>query len=180
MNIQKEYKYSQQKDYLKLSCSSKLVQSSYNSSNSVQIFKNESNVMIINSSSVITTQNSNYQRTEQQLLGIDNTDCEEYEDEWGATRPTPYAWRVSLEILQKLGKLMTEDFPLGFASLESDGGIEIIWKNYNTKNEVRLLIPSCNDIDMSIYIRHYGYEGSKILSCPSINQLVRVLRFLYQ
>lgn len=171
MNIQKEYRYPQQKAYLTLS---------YSSGKPVQIFENESNVVIINSSSVITTQNSNYQRTEQQLLGIDNTDCEEYEDEWGATRPNPYAWKLSLEILQKLGNLMADDFPLGFASLESDGGIEIVWKNYNIKNEVRLLIPPCSDIDMSIYIRNYGDEGSKILTYPSINQLVRVLRFLYQ
>ena len=155
--------------------------SSYNSGMPIKVYTSQDSLVTIrNSSSVITAQNSNYQRTKQLLLEIDDTDCENDEDEWGATRPTRYAWQLSLEILQEIEKLMQTYFPLGFASLDSDGGIELVWKNYKTTNEIRISVPATNKVDISLYIRYYSNEKSKLLANPSINQLVIALQFLYQ
>jgi len=155
----------------------------YNSYKTIRVIISDvpdNNYRIINSSSVINAQSSNYQKTLQSLFEIDNTDCEEDEDEWGATRPTKYAWQLSLEILQQISEQIRFDFPLGFASLESDGGIEIIWKNYSTKNELRISIPSHEGSNLSLYIRNLGNGKSKLFANSSIKRIVRALQFLYQ
>jgi len=146
---------------------------------SVRIANTNINSMISNSSKVIFT-NNNFQRTIDRLHEIDNTDCEDNEDDWGATRPTRYAWQHGLEILHKIKKSMLSGFPLGFASLNCDGGIELIWKNHDIKNEIRLTIPSCNKINMSLYIRNYSNENSKLFAKPSVDLIVKALQFLYQ
>ena len=90
----------------------------YNSYKTIRVIISDvpdNNYRIINSSSVINAQSSNYQKTLQSLFEIDNTDCEEDEDEWGATRPTKYAWQLSLEILQQISEQIRFDFPLGIA-----------------------------------------------------------------
>ena len=157
---------------------------SYNSSNSVINFVagNMSSVGIC--SNVITAQNSNYQTTKQRLHDIDDISLEDDEDDWGVTRPTTFAWKNSLKILeeikQEIENLKYFGFPVGFASLDSDGGIELIWKNHATKNEVRVSIPSHEGNDISVYIRNLGNGESKLFTISSVNQVVRALQFLYQ
>jgi len=132
------------------------------------------------SQNIATVQASNYQKTKARLLEIRDPDAESDYDDWGATNPTDYAWDFSLKILQELEKLMPSSFPLGFASLNSEGGIELVWKNHEFNNEIRLSVPSRQELDMSLYLRKNSYGESQLLSRPSIKQLAETLQFLDQ
>jgi hypothetical protein len=156
------------------------VTNSYNSKKPIGVFELKNMPTIVSGSNVITTQNSNYQKTRQRLLEIDDTSCENAEDDWGATRPTRFAWQQSLELLQKIEKRMTSNFPLGFAGLASTGGIDLIWKNHKKENEVIMFIPSNEDENTSLYIGDLSNGKSKLWSDPPIELLVTVLKFLYQ
>jgi len=151
--------------------------SSYNSGNPIKIFASKNMPNVASNSSNI---NSTYQITKQRLLEIDNTNSNEGEDEWGAIRPTSYAWQLSLEFLQQIFEQIIFDFPLGFASLESDGGVELVWKNRSTKNEVRVSIPSREGTDISLYIRDLGNGKSKLFASSSVDLVAIALQFLYQ
>jgi len=150
---------------------------SYNSGNPIKMFASPSMPSVVSNSSNI---NSSYQITKQRLLEIDDTSCEDGEDDWGATRPSSFAWQKSLELLQEIEKYMKSNFPLGFANLASTGGIDLIWKNRRTKNEVIVFIPSKKDENISLYIGNLSDEKSKLWINPSIQLLVTVLQFLYQ
>jgi hypothetical protein len=152
----------------------------YNSNEPVRVFVAKNMPNVGNSSNVITAQNRNYQITKQRLLEIDDTSCEDGEDDWGATRPTSFAWQKSLELLHEIEKYMKSNFPLGFANLASTGGIDLIWKNRRTENEAILFIPSKKDENISLYIGNLSDEKSKLWINPSIQLLVTVLQFLYQ
>lgn len=156
------------------------VRNSYNSQKPIGVFEPKNTPTIVGSSNVVTTQNSNYQKTSQRLLEIDDTSCEDGEDDWGATRPTRFAWQQSLELLQKIEKRMTSNFPLGLASLASTGGIDLIWKNHKKENEVIVFIPSNENENISLYIGDLSNGESKLWVDPPIELLVRVLKFLYQ
>jgi hypothetical protein len=153
---------------------------SYNSEKPIRVFEPKNMPTIVSSSNVITTQNTNYQKTKQRLLEIDDTSCENAEDDWGATRPTRFAWQQSLKLLQEIEKSMTSNFPLGFASLASTGGIDLIWKNHKKENEVIVFIPSNEGENTSLYIGDLSNGESKLWIDPSIKLLVTVLQFLYQ
>jgi len=121
---------------------------------------------------------NNYQVTKQRLLDIDDPNCEEEEDDWCKTRPTKFAKEKSLEILQQIEETMQSDFPLGFASLNHDGGIELIWTNRKTQNEARVEIPSSNKEQISLYVWDNADDTSKLLYDPSIDLIVENLRLL--
>lgn len=148
---------------------------SYNSSDVVFRKNNDSDRMITYSSNVVDSHNSNYQKTVEYLLKIDNTDCEEEENEWGATRPTRYAWQRGHEILREIEKIMKFNFPLGFASLNNDGGIELIWTNYKTRNEIRLSIPSSNEDQISLFVWNEANDKSNLFFNISIGSIIQAL-----
>ncbi|TYQ25558.1 hypothetical protein PseudUWO311_15135 [Pseudanabaena sp. UWO311] len=150
---------------------------SYNSGKSIKLFVAVSMPSVVSNSSNI---NSSYQITKQRLLDIDDTSCEDNEDDWGATRPTHFAWQKSLELLQEIEKYMKSNFPLGFANLASTGGIDLIWKNRKTENEVIVFIPSTENENISLYIGDLSDKKSNLWINPSIQVLVTVLQFLYQ
>lgn len=150
---------------------------SYNSNKPIKMFASKNMPNVASNSSNI---NSAYQITKQRLLEIDNTNSNEDEDEWGAIRPTRYAWKLSLEFLRQIFEQIIFDFPLGFANLESDGGVELIWKNHLTKNEVRVSIPSCEGTDISLYIRNFDKGKSKLFASSSVDRVATALQFLYQ
>ena len=157
------------------------IKSSYNSGEPVKVFVSKNMPTIGNSSNVITAvQNSKYQKTKQRLLEIDDVNCEEDEDDWGVTRPTTFAWQKSLKCLEEIEKYMQSNFPLGFANLASNGGIDLIWKNHKKENEVIVFIPSKEDENISLYIGDLSDGKSKLWINPSIQLLVIVLQFLYQ
>ncbi|MFM7602370.1 MAG: hypothetical protein ACKO7R_14430 [Pseudanabaena sp.] len=154
----------------------------YNRNQSIINLSVASGEYMIKNLSNATIQNSNFEITKQHLFEIDNTDTdsEEVEDEWGAIRPTKYAWKLSLELLQQIFNQISTNFPLGFASLEENGGIELIWKNYLTKNEVRVSIPPNQNIDMTLYVRDIGNGKSEFYASSSFYQVVKALQFLHQ
>lgn len=153
------------------------VKSSYNSGKSIKLFLAINMPSAVSNSSNI---NSSYQITKQRLLEINDTSCDGGEDDWGATRPTSFAWQKSLELLQEIEKYMKSDFPLGFSSLASTGGIDLIWENSKKENEVIVFIPSKDNENISLYIGELLNGESKLWTNPSIKLLVSVLQFLYQ
>lgn len=145
---------------------------------------NRSSFMVTSPSNIVESRidsfNTNYQKTLQRLEEIEDMDCECDEDEYGATRSTHYARESSRTILKEIARSMKSDFPLGFASLDSTGGIDLVWKNHQTKNEINVFIPSSLNKNKSLYIRNFDNGKSRLFINPSIKLLVKALDSLYK
>ena len=72
---------------------------------------------------------------------------------------------------------MGENFPLGYASVDSRGGVNLVWKNRVLDREIRFNYPASSDgYSPSIYSRE-GDDSSLKLN-PSIGEIADQLKEL--
>ena len=80
-----------------------------------------------------------------------------YEEQEYGVILSDYAFSESIELSRELGKRLKKSFPYGFSSLESEGGVNLIWKNTDLDKEVRVKLPFKDTLEKSLYFR----EGNK-------------------
>jgi len=77
---------------------------------------------------------------------------EEYDDEYGILKPTPYAFNKAWNLIMAASLLMKNSFPKASVSTDSEGGIRLRWQKLIPEREVRLYCPS--EPGKKIYIYH--------------------------
>lgn len=109
-----------------------------------------------------------------ELTEIDPDLDEEEEDE--ILNPSDYAVSKSVKQLINLYKLLGQYFPRGFSSLESRGGVNLIWTNQEFDKEVLVKIPVNCDFQESVYYRKG--DDSKLIKNPSLEKVYLLLLWL--
>jgi hypothetical protein len=120
---------------------------------------------------------NNFQKSIKNLLALDEIDEDEIDDEDDIVKPSGYAlieaWRLLNEIRQDY---FGEGFPYCSASLESRGGIHLVWDNPSFKRRVWVKIPyKSSEID---YIFFREKETSRFTKSFSLSELYRLLIWL--
>jgi len=115
--------------------------------------------------------------TLERLLDLTEKDADLNEDEEDEIlNPSYYAVSNAIKNLIELYERLGRSFPRGFASLESRGGIILIWNNSEFNKEIRVKIPFSSELQESIYYRHG--EDSQLIKNPSIEEICKLLRWL--
>jgi hypothetical protein len=109
-----------------------------------------------------------------ELTEIDPDLDEEEEDE--ILNPSDYAVSKSVKQLSDLSELLGRSFPRGFSSLESRGGVNLIWKNQDFDKEIRVKIPVNCDFQESVYYRKG--DDSELIKNPSLEKISQLLLWL--
>lgn len=108
------------------------------------------------------------------LTEIDPDLDEEEEDE--ILNPSNYAVSQSVEKLTQLYQKLNQSFPRGFSSLESRGGVNLIWSNQDFDKEVRVKIPFSSELKESVYYRKG--DDSNLIKKPSLEKISELLFWL--
>jgi hypothetical protein len=115
--------------------------------------------------------------TLERLLELTEKDADLDEDEEDEIlNPSYYAVSNAIKNLIELYERLGRSFPRGFASLESRGGIILIWNNSEFNKEIRVKIPFSSELQESIYYRHG--EDSQLIKNPAIEEICKFLRWL--
>ncbi len=122
--------------------------------------------------------NNNFQTTFKRLLELKEEEDElEFPDDEEIYTPTEFALSGSIDLLIELYFLLGENFPLGYASVDSRGGVNLVWKNRLMDKEIRFNYPASPDgYSPSIYSRE-GDDSSLKLN-PSIGEIADQLKGL--
>jgi hypothetical protein len=122
--------------------------------------------------------NSNFKITQKRLLKLQEIEADFY-DEDEINSPSEYAFSTSKKLIDELYKILNDDFPLGFSSLDSRGGINLIWRNKIFDKEVKIKIPVNNQLESYVY--YYQGDESRlktIIVDTSLNFLASLLLWL--
>ncbi|CAD5942617.1 MULTISPECIES: hypothetical protein [Planktothrix] len=95
------------------------------------------------------------------------------EEECEILNPSDYAVSKSVKQLIDLYKLLGRSFPRGFSSLESRGGVNLIWTNQEFDKEVWVEIPFNSKIEESVYYRKGN--DSELIKNPSLEEISDLL-----
>lgn len=117
------------------------------------------------------------------LLELTEIDLDLNEDEEGEVlNPSMYAVLRSINYLINLYELLGDLFPRGFSSLESRGGINLIWNNQRTSKDIDIRINvkfSPNFEDSVYYSTGNGKDfSSELIINPSIESLHKLLLWI--
>lgn len=109
------------------------------------------------------------------LLDLQKIDPDLDEDE--IYYPSTYAFSGCIELLTKLYQILGDTFPYGFASLESRGGVDLIWKNKVLDKQVWFEFPVDDRFQSSVYYR----QGDKscLIKQPEIKLIAKLLQWLF-
>lgn len=121
--------------------------------------------------------NPNFEVTLERLYELKEIDADVDEDEEDEVLyPSDYAFSVSIELLTQLYKRLGESFPRGFSSLESRGGINLIWTDQELDKEVRIKVPVSPQFQGSLYYRKG--DDSELIKNPCLDQVYQYLLWL--
>lgn len=124
-----------------------------------------------------TSVNPDFTITFERLLELTKIDPDLDEDEEDEVLyPSDYAFSEAMELLTQLYKVLGASFPRGFSSLESRGGINLIWSNQALDKEVWVKIPVSPDFSRSVYYREGN--NSELIKHPSHTQVYQCLLWL--
>jgi hypothetical protein len=129
---------------------------------------------------VISTTRSNeydnFQKSIKNLMALDEIDEDEIDDEEDVVKPSAHALIEAWKLLNEIRQSFQNAFPYCSASLESRGGIHLVWDNPSFKRRVWVKIPyKSSEID---YIFFREKETSRFTKSFSLPELYRLLIWL--
>ena len=101
-----------------------------------------------------------------------------FQDEDSILNPSDYAVRQSFKFLMQLYNLLGDNFPRGFASLESRGGVNFIWENDDFSKEIRVKIAAEADLNSSIFYCDDNRDEHRLIKNPSPVDVAGILCWL--
>lgn len=121
--------------------------------------------------------NRNFKVTFERLWELKDID-EDVEEEDEIFCPSEYAFSTAIHLLFDLSQRVGELFPLGYASVDSQGGANLIWRCREQDKEIRLNLPyAAQPLHSSVYVRQNS--ESRLIDNPSVTQLANLLQWLF-
>lgn len=92
---------------------------------------------------------------------------EEEEDE--ILIASDYAYNEAIKLLNNLSEFLGESFPRGFCSVESRGGVNLIWTDKDNDKEIRIKIPCSDNFNRSLY--YSSGDESNLIQEPTLKDI---------
>ena len=122
--------------------------------------------------------NANFKDTIKSLLELREIDPDlDEDDEDEIYYPSGYAFSSSIQLLKELDKILGNAFPCGFASVESRGGVDLMWKNKALDKQVWFKFPVNDSFQSSVYYRQG--DKSKLIKQPETKLIAKLLQWLF-
>ena len=122
--------------------------------------------------------NQNFRKTFQRLWELQIAEDEIDQDDDEILVPTEYALSHSIDLLIEIYYILGDSFPLGYASVDHRGGINLIWKCRELDQEIRFNYPAYPDgLQSSVYYRKK--DESELINNPNILQLSNLLKMVF-
>lgn len=142
--------------------------------NSTIELQNRSSYRIIRSSWEVKT--TDFQRSMQSLLNLDEIDEEELDEEDDIVKPSSYAFTEAYKLLNEIRSYFKTAFPYCSSSLEAKGGIDLVWDNRFLERRVWVEIPNNEQANGAIFCREN--DQSKFISKVDFKRVMRLLLWL--
>jgi hypothetical protein len=136
--------------------------------------RNSSSYRIIRSIREIET--TDFQRSMQGLLNLDEIDEDEIDEEDDIVKPSSYAFTEAYKLLNEIRGYFKTAFPYCSSSLETKGGIDLVWDNRFLERRVWVEIPNNEQINGAIFYREK--DKSKFISKIDFKRVMRLLLWL--
>lgn len=141
----------------------------------INLSPGEVKVLIFNSATPV---NPDFDLTLKRLLELKEIDPDlDENDEDEIYYPSDYAFSGSIELLTELYEILGNAFPYGFASVESRGGVDLIWKNKTLDKQVWFKFPVDDSFQSSVYYREK--DKSNLIKQPEITFIAKLLQWLF-
>ena len=123
-----------------------------------------------------SSSDTDFQASMRSLYNLDEIDEDEINDRDEVVKPSPYAVSEAHRLLMEIRSCFKDAFPYCSSSLESRGGINLVWDNPSLERRVWVKIPhKSNTID---YIIYREKDINKFTNKFSIEQLYGLLIWL--
>ena len=140
----------------------------------INLSPGEVEVVIFNTA---TTVNPDFDITLKRLLKLKEIDPDlDKNDEDEAYYPSDYAFSGCLELLNELYQILGSAFPRGYASVESRGGVDLIWNNQELDKKVWFEFPVNHNFQPSVYYQK-GDEHN-LIKQPETSLIAKLLQWL--
>ena len=124
------------------------------------------------------TVNPDFDITLKRLLELKEIDPDlDEDDEDEIYYPSDYAFNGSLKLLNELYQILGSTFPRGYASVESRGGIYLIWNNQQLDKKVWFEFPVNENFQPSVYYQ-IG-DKSNLIKQPETSFIAKLLQWLF-
>lgn len=141
----------------------------------INLTPGEVKVLIFNSGSLV---NPDFDITLKRLLELKEIDPDlDENDEDEIYYPSDYAFSGAIQLLNEVYKILGDSFPRGYASLESRGGIDLIWNNKPLDKKVWFEFPVNNSFQTSIY--YIKGNKSNLIKQPKTSFIAKLLEWLF-
>lgn len=125
---------------------------------------------------ILSEKDTNFQDSIQNLYALKEIDEDERDDEDEIVIPSESAFNEAYKLLTQVHKVLGQAFPYCAASLESRGGINLVWDNLNLERRIWVEIPVSAEFKSSIFYREQ--EVSQLIDYLDVGQLVKLLLWL--
>ncbi len=140
----------------------------------INLSAGEVEVVIFNSKTPV---NPDFDITLKRLLELKEIDPDlDENDEDEIYYPSDYAFSHSIQLLNELYKILGDAFPRGYASVESQGGVDLIWNNQHLDKKVWFEFPVNDSLESSVYYQ-IG-EKSNLIKQPETSLIAKLLQWL--
>jgi len=140
----------------------------------INLSAGEVEVVIFNGKTPV---NPDFDLTLKRLLELKEIDPDlDENDEDEIYYPSDYAFSHSIQLLNELYKILGDGFPRGYASVESQGGVDLIWNNQQLDKKVWFEFPVNDSLESSVYYQ-IG-DKSNLIKQPETSLIAKLLQWL--
>ncbi|MEB3188875.1 MAG: hypothetical protein VKL42_00845 [Snowella sp.] len=119
------------------------------------------------------TDNNDFQKSVKNLSSLYEIDGEEIDEDDDIVKPSPYAFTEAYRLLNEVRNYFKTAFPYCASSLETKGGIDLVWDNCFLERRVWVEIPHNEQINGAIFYREK--DKSKFISKIDFKRIMRLL-----
>ncbi|ANV92056.1 hypothetical protein AWQ24_14855 (plasmid) [Picosynechococcus sp. PCC 8807] len=102
----------------------------------------------------------------------------DFQDDEYILNPSGHAIAETLALLANLDLLLGQDFPKGYVTLESRGGIYLTWEAEEFYKEVMIEIAATEDLDSSVFYCDDDRDEDRLIENPSLSKIAELLDWL--
>jgi hypothetical protein len=123
-----------------------------------------------------TIDNNDFQKSVKNLLSLDEIEEEDIDDEDDIVKPSSYAFTEAYRLLNEVRNFFRTAFPYCASSLESRGGIDLVWDNCLLGRRVWVEIPAENGFQGAVFYR--DHDQSRFIKGFDTQKIIRLLLWL--
>ena len=123
-----------------------------------------------------SSRDKDFQASIRSLYNLNEIDEDEIDDEDEVVKPSPYAVSEAHRLLMDIRSCFKDAFPYCSSSLETRGGIDLVWDNPSLARRVWVEVPVSEHFKGSIFYREK--DEHKFMNDIDSQRVIRLLSWL--